>query len=237
MEEEKRNVSLRQVIGAMLFAARQPVKISDLFKTIKDAAKNQGEEAEQFASIKEKDVESALRELQEEVGNSQSGLIIAEVANGFKFQTSHETGPWLRELLSIGKPARLSHPALETLAIVAYRQPVTKSDVESVRGVNVDAMIKNLLELQLIRIIGRSTLPGRPLLYGTTQKFMEHFGLASLNELPGLEQLARVPGEPEQRELNLEEADENEAGAGPMGEPAETEEQTGEQNESDTSEN
>ena len=98
-------------------------------------------------------------------------------------------------MLQKGRGARLSLPALETLAIVAYRQPCVRSEIEAVRGVAVDAILKNLLEMQLVRVIGRSELPGRPWMFGTTQKFMEHFGLKSLDDLPGTDELRRMEAE------------------------------------------
>ena len=98
-------------------------------------------------------------------------------------------------MLQKGRGARLSLPALETLAIVAYRQPCVRSEIEAVRGVAVDAILKNLLEMQLVRVVGRSEMPGRPWMFGTTQKFMEHFGLKSLDDLPGTDELRRLEAE------------------------------------------
>ena len=117
---------------------------------------------------------------------------VIEVANGFRFENDSSCGPWLRHLLERGRPTRLSRPALETLAIIAYRQPVMRSEIEAVRGVAVDQIIRNLLEMQLIKIVGRSELPGRPWQFGTTQKFLEHFGLKNLMDLPGVEELRRM---------------------------------------------
>ena len=104
-------------------------------------------------------------------------------------------GPWLRTMLQKGRGTRLSLPALETLAIIAYRQSCVRSEIEAVRGVAVDAILKNLLDLQLVRVVGRSELPGRPWMFGTTQKFMEHFGLKNLDDLPGTDELRRIEAE------------------------------------------
>ena len=106
--------------------------------------------------------------------------------NGWHVVTAPECGKWVRQLYPESKPARLSGPALETLAIVAYRQPITKADIEAVRGVAVDGMMQTLLEKGLIRIAGRAEVPGRPLLYETTEHFLEHFGLRGVDELAKL---------------------------------------------------
>jgi segregation and condensation protein B len=95
-------------------------------------------------------------------------------------------------MLDVGKPTKLSRPALETLAIIAYRQPISRAEMEGVRGVTVDHVLRMLMEMQLIKIVGRSELPGRPMLYGTTQLFLEHFGLKDIKQLPGIEELARM---------------------------------------------
>jgi segregation and condensation protein B len=101
-------------------------------------------------------------------------------------------GPFVRSLLEKNQTVRLSKPALETLAIVAYRQPCLRSEIEEVRGVSVDAVLRKLIEMQLIRVVRRSELPGRPWLFGTTQKFLEHFGINTIDELPGAEELKRA---------------------------------------------
>ena len=117
------------------------------------------------------------------------------MAGGWRLENDASCGAWLRVMLQKGRGNRLSLPALETLAIVAYRQPVARSEIEAVRGVAVDAILKNLLELQLVKVVGRTDLPGRPWLFGTTRKFMEHFGLKSLAELPGTDELRRMDDE------------------------------------------
>jgi segregation and condensation protein B len=96
---------------------------------------------------------------------------------------------WVRQLFPSPKPARLSAPALETLAIIAYRQPITRADVEAVRGVNIDGVLQTLMERGLVKIAGRAEIPGRPLLYETTQFFLDHFGLRTLDEMPNVEEL------------------------------------------------
>ena len=115
------------------------------------------------------------------------GIEVVELNGGYRFQTQACCGRWLRDLLKVERPNRLSRPALETLAIIAYRQPVSKSEIESIRGVIIDHILKALMELHLVRIVGRSDLPGRPFLYGTTATFLDHFGLKSLEELNALD--------------------------------------------------
>ncbi|MCL1887929.1 MAG: SMC-Scp complex subunit ScpB, partial [Kiritimatiellaeota bacterium] len=126
------------------------------------------------------DVLEGLAKLLERMG---MGVSLVERQGGWRFQSQAAAGPWLRQLLKAGRPQRLSRSALETLAIIAYRQPISKSEIEAVRGVGVDHLVKALMELHLIRITGRSELPGRPFLYGTTAAFLDHFGLRNLGEL------------------------------------------------------
>lgn len=183
-------VALKAVISAMVFAAKEPLGIRDMRKIIREVADEN--EGSLFGDVKDKQIKNALAELEQDLEKSQLGLRLIEFADGFAFQTDAECGPWLRKLLKIEPRRRLSKPALETLAIIAYRQPVVRSEIEGVRGVSVDHIIRTLLELQLIRITGRSELPGRPLMYGTTQHFLDHFGLKGIGELPGIEQLSRA---------------------------------------------
>jgi segregation and condensation protein B len=116
---------------------------------------------------------------------------VVEKAEGWQLATDPGFGKWVRQLFPAPKPARLSAPALETLAIIAYRQPITRADVEAVRGVNIDGVLQTLMERGLVKIAGRAEIPGRPLLYETTQFFLDHFGLRDLDELPNAEELRR----------------------------------------------
>lgn len=127
-----------------------------------------------------------LEELQRQFRELNCGIELIEVAGGYRFQTASDCGKWVRKMLNKGKPARLSRPAIETLAIIAYRQPVSRSEIESIRGVYAGHVVKALMEMQLVRIIGRSDLPGRPFLFGTTPAFLDHFGLKSLKDLETL---------------------------------------------------
>ncbi len=128
-------------------------------------------------------VKQVIRDIQDHFRRQGLGMELVEVAGGYRFQTAPDCGKWVRKMLNKGKPTRLARPAIETLAIIAYRQPVARSEIESIRGVSAGHVIKALMEMQLVRIIGRSDLPGRPFLFGTTPAFLDHFGLGSLSEL------------------------------------------------------
>jgi segregation and condensation protein B len=183
---------LKQIIGSLLFAAKKPLTVKELRKVLTDAGASYGGPYEQFSGIKEDEITAAVAELTSELSRGGSGLCIAEVAHGYRLQNEINCGPWVRTLLDKDHSARLSKPALETLAIIAYRQPILRSEIESVRGVAVDQVLRNLVEMQLVKVTGRSDLPGRPWLFGTTQRFLEHFGLRALDEMPGMEELKRM---------------------------------------------
>jgi len=182
---------LKEIIGALLFAAKKPVTAKEIRKALMGAGETYGGLYEQFASLKEKEILEAVVELKEELSKGATGLHVAEVAHGFRLQNNMACGPWVRTLLDKDRTTKLSKPALETLAIIAYRQPVLRSEIESVRGVSVDHILRNLVELQLVKVVGRSELPGRPWMFGTTQRFLEHFGLNSLEDMPGMDELKR----------------------------------------------
>lgn len=182
---------IKEIIGAMLFATREPLSIRQMVNVFRRAAQNYEGVAAGFADIAAKEVAEALEELRQELDASNLGVEIAEIAEGFRMRNTKSAGPWLRELLDKGKPNKLSKPALETLSIIAYRQPIQRSQIESIRGVAVDSIVRSLLEMGLIKVVGRSELPGKPWLYGTTQIFLEHFGLKNLDELPGMAEMRR----------------------------------------------
>ncbi len=193
---------IKEILGALLFATREPITARQMVNVFKRTAETyEGIEAS-FIEITAKEVNQALEELREDLASSKLGLEVAEVAGGYRLRNVKTVGPWLRELLEKGKANKLSKPALETLSIIAYRQPVQRSEIESVRGVAADSIVRNLLEMGLVKVVGRSDLPGKPWLYGTTQVFLEHFGLNSLDELPGMAEMRRNL---EQRELALKE--------------------------------
>ncbi len=183
---------LKQIIGALLFAAREPVSVETIRKVLRDAARQFEGPAQDFAKATEKDIVEALHLLNEELVRQHTGMHLGEVANGYRLQNDLNCGIWIRQMLEKGRSNRLSKPALETLAIIAYRQPCTRAEVEAVRGVSVDAILRNLMEMQLVKAAGRSELPGRPWLFATTQKFLEYFGLRNVQDLPGIEELRRM---------------------------------------------
>lgn len=186
---------LKQIIGAMLFVRKEPLTVVEIRRVLTATAERRGGITSDFAKANEALIREAVDALGRELAERKAGFHVIEVAGGFRLENDANCGPWLRVMLQKGRGARLSLPALETLAIVAYRQPCVRSEIEAVRGVVVDAILKNLLEMQLVRVVGRSELPGRPWMFGTTQKFMEHFGLKSLDDLPGTDELRRMEAE------------------------------------------
>lgn len=161
------------VVEALLFASDAPLEL-DRIREVLDLA----DAGEALALV------NALRERYE---TADRALMVVEVGGGFRMVTRPEIAPWLLRLAKTRTRARLSRPALETLAIVAYREPVSRPEVDAVRGVNSDAVLDNLLERRLIRIAGRKDAPGRPFLYETTREFLVAFGLRDLGDLPKVE--------------------------------------------------
>jgi len=186
---------LKQIVGSMLFVRKEPLGLAEIKRVLAQTAEQRGGMTIDYAKATDKQIQDALDELGRDLSERKAGFHLIEVAGGWRLENDAACGPWLRIMLQKGKGTRLSLAALETLAIVAYRQPCVRSEIEAVRGVAVDQILKNLLELGLVRVVGRSDLPGRPWMFGTTQKFMEHFGLKSLDELPGTDDLRRMEGE------------------------------------------
>lgn len=168
---------LQAIVESLLFAAAAPVPLARLVQAL------DGHDRRAVAA--------AVRQLAETYEREGRGLRVVEVAGGFQIRTVPEHGPWVRRLLG-GRPPRLSRPMLETLAIIAYRQPCTRPEIEAIRGVDVDAVLTTLLERRMIRIVGRKEAPGRPILYGTTPEFLEVFGLPDLEALPPLRDLGEL---------------------------------------------
>ena len=173
--------SLKEVVGALVFGANRPLKVREMRVCIAEVAEGDSEVAV-YAEVDDKQIREALKELEKDLAEAHVGFGLQETAGGFRIRSNPTCGRWLKHLLR-AKPARLSQPALETLAVIAYRQPISKADIEAVRGVSVGHVIKPLMEMHLVKIAGRSELPGRPFLYGTTQRFLEHFGLKNLKDL------------------------------------------------------
>lgn len=179
--------SLRQVVGALVFGCDSALPVEAIRKCLREASAQAEGGAPSFAEATARDIRDALADIQKDLERLDLGIELKEIGGGFRFQTQPGCSRWVRCLLKRERPGCLSRPALETLAIVAYRQPIVKSELEGIRGVTVDHIVKSLMEMRLIRIVGRSDLPGRPFLYGTTTSFLEHFGLRNLDELNELD--------------------------------------------------
>jgi segregation and condensation protein B len=182
-------MNLSQIIEALLFAAQKPLTTRELVAAAKGAGSDDELTPNEFAKATEAQVAAALEQLKIEYVQQGRAFQLAEKAEGWQLVSDPAYGAWVRQLFPAVKPARLTPPSLETLAIVAYRQPITRADIEAVRGVAVDGVLQSLMERGLVKIGGRAEVPGRPLLYETTQFFLEHFGLRDLDELPNAEEL------------------------------------------------
>jgi segregation and condensation protein B len=185
-------MKLQNVIEALLFSARKPLSINEITAAVKGAEDDPAEATpNEFSRVKNAEVAAALEELKVEYIQQDRAFQLVEKAEGWQLATAPGFARWVRQLFPAPKPARLSAPGLETLAIIAYRQPITRADVEAVRGVNIDGVLQTLMERGLVKIAGRAEIPGRPLLYETTQFFLDHFGLRNLDELPNAEELRK----------------------------------------------
>src|SRR5947208_8092665 len=182
---------LHRVIEALLFSGHKPLTATEITAALRGAGGESDFEANDFAKVREPQVSAALEQLKIEYIQQGRAFQLTEKAEGWQLATDPSFAKWVRQLFPAPKPARLSAPALETLAIIAYRQPITRADVEAVRGVNIDGVLQTLMERGLVKIAGRAEIPGRPLLYETTQFFLDHFGLRNLDELPNVEELRR----------------------------------------------
>ena len=182
-------MTLARVVEALLFSAQKPLSIREMTAAIKGAGPEDELSPNEFARTSEAQVAGVVEELKIEYVEQQRAFQLVEKAEGWQLTTDPVYAEWVRQLFPAPKPARLSAPALETLAIIAYRQPITRADVEAVRGVNIDGVLQTLMERGLVKIAGRAEIPGRPLLYETTQFFLDHFGLRNLDELPNVEEL------------------------------------------------
>lgn len=186
--------NVKPALEALLFASEKPLTL---------------EQAKEVLGLGTDEIRAKLEELKNEFEQSNRGLRIAEVAGGFRMITSSLCAPFIKKLYKVRRVERLSRQALETLAIIAYKQPVTKLDIESLRNVaNIDGVISSLLDKNLIRIAGRKKAAGRPFVFGTTRQFLEYFGLNSLEELPKMEdfsKMAQVQAPEEKKEEPLSE--------------------------------
>jgi segregation and condensation protein B len=202
-------MELNAIIEALLIASQDPLPSDEIARLIRsrvaeaeDVRSREIEEgkespplADWLLALGQTDadrVNTAITSLNESYASHQRSFVILERPKGWKLYTRPEFGEFVRQLFPGRKPERLSGPAMETLAIIAYRQPITKAAIEAVRGVSCDGMIQKLLDRDLIRIGGRAELPGRPLLYETTDLFFEHFGIRSIDELPNASELRKI---------------------------------------------
>ncbi len=167
----------KSIIEAMLFIFGDPISLDTLRKII---------------DVDKYNTERLVREIINEYAIKNTGIMILEVAEGFQMVTNPVCAPWIKKLLCTVVPKKLTQSSLETMAIIAYKQPIIKSEIEAIRGVNSDGVVKTLLEKRLVTILGRKEVPGRPLMYGTTNEFLHYFGLKDLTELPTLKEFEEV---------------------------------------------
>jgi len=168
---------IRSVVEALVFASDSPVSVDRLKDILGD--------------VDRKAIQEILQDIEPEYRQRRGGLCLMEVAGGYQFRTKAEFSPWIRKLRGI-RPVALTPAAMETLSVVAYRQPVTRQEIEKIRGVDVSGSLKGLLEKKLVRIVGRKNVPGKPIMYGTTKRFLEVFDLKDLSELPTLREITEM---------------------------------------------
>jgi segregation and condensation protein B len=187
-------MELKAILEAVLFSSQKPLNARELRELLTKTAEESEESiTKSFKKLKESELESTLEALAKETEVLARSYRLVCVAGAWQFVTQPDYGPWLKTLVGEkNRPSRLSQPALETLAIIAYRQPVTRAEVEQIRGVNVDGTMQTLLERGLVEQAGRAEVVGRPSLYATTPLFLEYFGLAGLDGLPAADELRRI---------------------------------------------
>jgi segregation and condensation protein B len=176
-EDAPPSVLDRGLVEALLFAADEPLTPAQIKKVL--------------GGVETSEVRAVLEAIRAELDDRKAGFALIEVAGGFQFRTRAEFGGWIRQLRS-DKPPKLSKPALETLAVVSYKQPVTRAEIEAIRRVDTGAVLKTLLDRRLLKVVGTKDVPGRPALYGTSKEFLEVFRLKSLKELPTLKEIRDV---------------------------------------------
>jgi len=188
-------MELKFVLESILFTSQKPLNLREIKEILSTAGEKAEEEGPKlFKKVKEDELENILTELEKDHAASGRSYYLACVAGSWQFVTRPEYMPWLKTLFGVKtRPPRLSQPALETLAIVAYRQPITRAEIEQIRGVAVDGVVATLLERGLIENAGRAEVVGRPMTYTTTPLFLEYFGLRNLEELPAADELRRIP--------------------------------------------
>jgi segregation and condensation protein B len=188
-------MELKFILESLLFSAQKPLSVKELREVLANAAGQEDADAtvKSLAKAKEGELTAALEQLACEHETAARSYRLACVAGSWQFVTQPEFAPWLKALVGVkARPPRLSAPALETLAILAYRQPMTRAEIEQIRGVNVDGTMQTLLERGLVESVGRAEVIGRPQIYSTTALFLEYFGLRGLEDLPAADELRRI---------------------------------------------
>lgn len=180
---------LAAVLEALLFVSPEPVSLSRLVTAV--------------GSVSKAEVEQALTRLEQDLAQDNRGIQLVKLAGGYRLVTKAEYAPWLKRLDKAKAAQKLSRSALESLAIIAYKQPLVRAEIEDIRGVETSGVLRTLLERKLVRIVGRKEVPGRPIMYGTTKFFLEHFGLQDIAQLPPLREFKEL-GEAEQALLPME---------------------------------
>lgn len=170
-------VALRPAVESLIFSSEFPLKIENIREILEESDKGK--------------IERVVEELIQEYQNPGHGFELVQVAEGYQFRTKSAYAEWIRKLRKTRAP-RLSHSSMEVLAIIAYKQPIVRAEVEAIRGVDSVWVIKTLLERRLIRILGRKDVPGRPIVYGTTREFLQFFGLKNLSDLPTLREIEEL---------------------------------------------
>ena len=188
-------MELKTIIEAVLFNSQKPLSSKELRDVLSQTAENSEEPlAKSFKKTKDEELITVLETLAQEHATAARTFRLVCVAGAWQFVSQPEFAPWIKTLVGEkSRPGRLSQPALETLAIIAYRQPLTRAEMEQIRGVAVDGVMQTLLERGIVEQVGRAEVVGRPVLYGTTPAFLEYFGLRGLEDLPAADELRKIP--------------------------------------------
>ncbi len=173
-------MNLKSIVESLLFVNERPIPLAELL---------------QILGVNRKDLEKAVEELSHDYESRASGICIVQVAGGYQMCSHPDNAEWLKKMYREKNKQRLSGASLESMAIIAYKQPITRTEIEAIRGVNCDGVARHLLSLGLIKEAGRKEVPGRPFLYITTRKFLEYFGLNSIKDLPSLEEFSQFSKE------------------------------------------
>lgn len=178
------NEQLKAILEVLIFISQEPLTLEKI--------------KEVLGEVPDEELKAALQALQEDYASDSRGIQIIQTAGGYLFTTKPEHDQWVRRLLQIEKKTKLSSAALETLSIIAYHQPITQAEISAIRGVDSTYSLKTLLQKKLIKIVGRKKAPGNPLVYRTTERFLQYFGLNSLDDLPKEEEIAKILEEEKQ---------------------------------------